>query len=449
MLSLLLCLAAFILAYVASRRSLVLGLVVVLAVGYVYGIVRANVIQTFSHFIFDAAAGGFYLAVFRRSSAADTDYRTRPLRNWMLLLVGWPLLLLFIPVQDPLVQLVGFRGSVFLIPILVVGARLTDEEMLRFALAVGIMNIAAFAVAVAEYVIGVEPFFPRSAVTELIYRSRDVAGNTAHRIPSTFTSAHAYAATMASTCAILVGAWLQPNARYKTFFGLAALATSIGVFMAAARTHMVVLGLVFLVATSSTQVRLGRRIAWVLVLLVMGYVVSRSERLQRFKTIDSTEVVSSRLETSVNANFLKLAQDYPLGNGLGGGGTSLPYFLEDRIKERIGMENEYARIMLEQGIPGLLIWAAFIMWAFMRSPARSGSSLTVAPQLMWTAAAAYFASSVYGTGLLTSVPHTTIVLLYVGWLCARRPRPGNALRVPADVHIPSSLVAAAARRAAS
>ena len=47
---------------------------------------------------------------------------------------------------------------------------------------------------------------------------------------------------------------------------------------------------------------------------------------------------------------------------LGGGGTSIPYFLQDRVKDPVGMENEYGRILLETGIPGLMIWLIFIFW---------------------------------------------------------------------------------------
>ena len=59
--SFVLCLGAFVGVFWFTRRSLVAGLSAALAVGYMYGIVRANVPQSFSHFIFDAGAGGLYL----------------------------------------------------------------------------------------------------------------------------------------------------------------------------------------------------------------------------------------------------------------------------------------------------------------------------------------------------------------------------------------------------
>jgi hypothetical protein len=428
MFALVLCFLAFLFAYLAARRGIVPGLVAVLVVGYLYGILRANVPQTFSHFIFDAAAGGFYVATFSVRASAQDLWRTRTLRSWMLLLIGWPAILLLIPVQDPLVQLVGLRGAVFMLPFIVVGARLSDGEMRKLAYAVAVLNLCAFGVAIAEYVIGLEPFFPRNAVTELIYRSKDVAGQTAYRIPSTFTSAHGYAATMAATSAMLVGLWMHTGIRYRLLLGVSAVVSVIGVFMAAARTHMLVLAIVLVVATLSGQVRLGARIGWLLSLILIGGVISQSERLQRFRTIDSTEVVSDRLEGSVNANFVRLATEYPLGNGLGGGGTSLPYFLMNRVRDPIGMENEYARIMLEQGIPGLIIWVAFLGWVFVRSPTSNGTRFPVLARLYWVLGATYFASAVSGTGLLTAVPLTAILLLYVGWLCAR---PGYAVAAQA------------------
>ena len=55
MLSIGLCAAAFLCAYLAGKRSLVNGLIVVMAVGYFYGILRANLSETGSHFVFDAA----------------------------------------------------------------------------------------------------------------------------------------------------------------------------------------------------------------------------------------------------------------------------------------------------------------------------------------------------------------------------------------------------------
>ncbi len=61
MLALALCGSAFVACFIAARRSLVQGLAALLAVGYAYGIVRANVPSPASHFLFDAGVAGSIL----------------------------------------------------------------------------------------------------------------------------------------------------------------------------------------------------------------------------------------------------------------------------------------------------------------------------------------------------------------------------------------------------
>jgi hypothetical protein len=62
MTSIALCMAAALLAFVAARGSLVTGLLAVLGIGNAHGVARANLPETFSHFIFDAAVIGLYSA---------------------------------------------------------------------------------------------------------------------------------------------------------------------------------------------------------------------------------------------------------------------------------------------------------------------------------------------------------------------------------------------------
>ena len=108
--------------------------------------------------------------------------------------------------------------------------------------------------------------------------------------------------------------------------------------------------------------RLNHLIAFAAIALVVGYWVYRHPRLQRFTNLNEN-YVEERIHRSVNENFLNALWDYPLGNGLGGGGTSIPYFLRDRLKNPVAIENEYGRILLEIGIPGLCIWVAFLIAA--------------------------------------------------------------------------------------
>src|SRR5215213_3089519 len=171
MLSVVLCLFAFMFAYAAGRRSLAAGLATVFTVGYFYGILRANVPEPFSHFIFDAAVVGLYVTQLWRKQHPDERQSQALLRLWVGLLVAWPLLLFFVPVQSYPVQFVGLRGNVFLLPFLLLGGRLRDEEVYRLALWLGVLNLLAAAFAGAEFFMGVERFYPRNEVTDLIYRS--------------------------------------------------------------------------------------------------------------------------------------------------------------------------------------------------------------------------------------------------------------------------------------
>jgi len=58
-----------------------------------------------------------------------------------------------------------------------------------------------------EFFVGVEPFFPRNEVTYLIYKSKDIAGHTAYRIPSFFNNSHSYAGAVMVTLPLLLGLW--------------------------------------------------------------------------------------------------------------------------------------------------------------------------------------------------------------------------------------------------
>ncbi len=427
MISAILCILAFIFSILASRRSLVAGLTVVLGIGYAYGIVRANLTEASSHFIFDAGVAGLYITEIFKRSDPKRRVKLQRLKLWVAFLMVWPALLFLLPLQDTLVELVGLRGNIFLLPFLLIGAKLASDEVYELALRIAALNLIAFAFAAAEFFLGVERFFPENPVTQIIYLGKDIAGYTAFRIPATFTSAHAYAGTMVLTIPLLVGAWLQKRSdgwrKYLLIPGLAA--ALLGIFLAAARIHTIVLFLLLIIVTFSMttlkELKLVSVIGWLLMLAGIGWLVSSEERLQRFMTLQDTDVVADRFSLSVNKSFFERAIEYPLGNGLGGGGTSLPYFLQDRIKKVIVLENEYARIMLEQGIPGLCLWIAFIIWAFTRRAIQRNDPWYLGRRLAWYACAAYFVTGLIGTGLLTSIPQTCFMLLSTGWIVIRQP----------------------------
>jgi hypothetical protein len=418
MISIALCGIAFLLCMQMGRRSLVAGLCALLTVGYAYGIVRANFPDGFSHLIFDCAVLGLYVTQLRKPQAMWQFSRSEDLRTWVTVLMAWPIVLFAIPWQDPLIQLVGLRGSIFLLPFLLLGARLTGDDVYKLALWLSVLNLLAAALAGVEFFVGVEQFFPRNAITDTIYRSKDLANYTAYRIPSSFSSAHAYAGTMVMSIAVIGGAWVQGHyGKWQSRLMSAALLMSmLAVFMSATRLNALMLFALILTTVFTGKLPGAYRFRWLILLGVLGYMVGGDERLQRFRSLQDSEFLAERLGGSVNLSFMELARQYPLGNGLGGGGTSVPYFLQDRIRNVVAMENEYARILLETGLPGLLMWSVFIVWVFTRRRVRQTDMFYLGRRLAFVACAFAFATGFIGLGLFTSVPMTALVLLLTGWI---------------------------------
>jgi hypothetical protein len=430
MISIGLCVAAFVFSYFAGRRSLVAGLVCVIGVGYFYGILRANLPETFSHFIFDAAVVGLYVTQFPRKPARADRARLAPLRLWVGVLMAWPFLLFFVPAQDYAVQAVGLRGNIFLVPFILLGARLKGRDVRQLALAFAVLNLAAFAFAAAEYVLGVPRFYPQNQVTVGIYNSivsedymNPLRGDFL-RIPATFTGAHAYAGAMVLTFVYLFGAWARRGQWIpwqKSLINAAMVASVLGIFMAAVRSPVIILALVLATVFFSGHLKLHTLALFFAMVVGVGWLVSSEERLQRFTSLKNTDFVTERVSWSVNENFFDLVTEYPLGNGLGGGGTSMPYFLQGRVVPPLFyMENEYARIVLEQGVFGLCLWAAFLVWAFARRTGSRDEPWFLGRRMLWVACAAFFATGMIGIGLLTSIPGTPLLLMSLGWIAVRQ-----------------------------
>ncbi|MGC2659299.1 MAG: hypothetical protein WA324_15160 [Bryobacteraceae bacterium] len=416
-----LCGLAAITTYFAVGRSARFGLIIVFLWGFLYGILRANYLDSFAHFIFDASLIAFYCA-YGWKLTPDERKRLRTLRTWLVVLIGWALLIAIIPFQHPLVTLVGLRGNIFFLPLILVGARLKTKDLLIFAGGVAVLNLLAIGFGSAEYVLGVKRFFPFNAVTQIIYNSNDVAGYQYLRIPSTFVTAHAYGGAMVATLPFLFGAWAHPGAGriQKLLFVSGMVAALVGVLMSSTRVNFLYAALVALAAILTANIRAGNRVLLIIGLVIVGIVASGNQRLSRFKSLGNGEVVTDRLSGSVNRTFWQIAQEYPMGNGLGGGGTSIPFFLANLVKRPVGMESEYARIMLEQGIPGLLLWGVFFGWlltssrAFERGPFRSGRILA------WVSFCFSCVAAAVGTGLMTSIPQTPFLLLCMGWIAVRQ-----------------------------
>jgi hypothetical protein len=425
-----LCIVAMLGCFVAGRRSLGWGLGVVMTIGYGYGILRANLPDPMMFFVFDAGAAGLYLALITRRMTPAQRSRVAILQPWMIVLIAWPVLLFFFPVQDTLIQLVGLRAQIFFIPFVLIGAMLEPEDWYFLAKWFAVLNLAAFGFAVAEYFVGILRFYPRNAMTMIIYISHDVGGHTAYRIPATFINSAAYCATMVSSTVLLLGVWVQRRGSKLEFWMLSAaiMASVLGVFMGASRSQALILflmiGLTFLMGHLSIRVIL--RVA--VVVAVVGYVVAHNPRLQRFTSLSDTNMVQARLDYSygLNGSFVDAAVKYPMGNGLGGGGTSIPYFLQDRLRDPIAMENEYARIMLEQGIPGLVIWLAFITWTMLSPLEKKNNPWRTTLRLARTYLGIVFAIGLTGTGMLNAIPGTALLLMLVGWVSTSRFAPAPA-----------------------
>ena len=420
-----LCLLSFSLCYIAGRRSLVTGLITTVAVGYLFGITKANVPGTASYFLFDSGVLGLYAAQLFRPLTKAMKLRLEGLQAWMELLIAWPLLMLFFPAQDLLVRLVGLRAAIFFLPFLLLGARLLPAERYKLAQGLAVLNLMALAFAIGEFVIGVPSFFPRNEATKIIYLSKDVVEHSAYRIPATFANAHAYGGAMVMSIPLLAGALLQKKKQhwdiYLLVMGL--MAAVLGVLLSAARLQFVTMAILVVVLTFSIKSRISYAFGWIVIMAAIGMFTSGEARLQRFADLRNTDVLTERVGWSVNMTFVELATQYPLGNGLGGGGSSLPYFLQDRIQNPVGMENEYARIMLEQSFFGLLLWIAFIIWLFSLGKGSPGDPWHEGRRLAWWACMISFVTSLIGVGLFVSVPQTCLLFISAGWVAARQSVP--------------------------
>lgn len=420
MLAATLCVIAFLVCYVAGRRALWAGFVATMVVGYFYGILRANLDSHFSHFIFDFGAVGFYLALLTRTDTPVQRFKMRRVMPWVLALAGWPLLLMLIPQQTPLIQLVGLRGQIFFLPFILVGAMLDGSEIRKIAASMAVLSLIEIAFALAEIEFGLTRFYPMNAVDQIIYRSMDVAiGATSdYRIPATFVQAAAFGGDMALVLPLLLSAMLQERRggtrRKLLLVGLAV--SALGVFLSASRSQATLLLVLGIAATFSGRVRNFPWFGWVGLLAVVGTLVAVSPRMQRFVTLENTSYLKNRVAASVNASFLSLALEYPLGNGLGGGGTSIPYFLTPELRNPVALENEYARIMLEEGIPGLILWLAFIFWVLTRPLPLMTDPWYLGKWLARVALGFCFMTAPTGMGLLTWIPGTAVILLFAGWV---------------------------------
>ena len=422
MIALAACVVAFAATFLAGKRSLATGLIVLLAVGYFYGILRANLLTAFSHFIFDAGTVGLYLSQKWTSSDPAESRRLATLRWWLVALILWPCLLVLMPFQPLMVSLVGLRGNVFFLPMALLGARLRNADVHKVARGLALLNLAVFGFAIAEYFMGVPRFYPRSPVTEIIYRSSDVAVGANgvggyFRIPATFANAAAFGGAMVASLPFLIGLWTVSATRKGRILAVVGTVVALlGVLMSASRSNFLLGSVLILVTLLKTRMKIGTRVVFVLALAVVAWLTMSNTRLQRFKSLSDTSYVEERIAGSVNRGFFEVLFDYPLGNGLGSGGTSMPYFLEGQIRNPIAIENEYGRILAEQSIIGLLLWIGFVGWFFSRGRvAFAPHPWTNTRRMVWCLNAFWLGTAWIGLGVLTSIPNSVTLLLGIGW----------------------------------
>jgi hypothetical protein len=437
MVPIIICIAAFFSVLIAGRRSLSAGMGLALCYGYLYGIVRANFPQPASHFIFDATAAGLYFAVFTRPKTVFERRRMARITPWVLALFAWPAILALLPIQDPLIQLVGLRGQTFFLPFLIIGTLFDDADLRDLAFWIAALDIVAFLFAGGEYFLGVPRFYPRNAATEIIYISQDVANYTAFRIPATFVNPAGYGGVMVLGMPLLIGMWARSRERTWTRVYIAGALTAavMGVFLCASRTQAVTMIVLAIVVTLSFRVRVTAYLAWGLIVAGVVWIVASSPRLQRFTTLQDTSFVEGRIRGSVNSSFLEQAENHPLGNGLGAGGTSIPYFLQDRIVDQGRIENEYARIVVEEGVPGLLLWSMFMVWVLTRAAPQRSDPWFLGRRLAYVAIMIFLLTGLTGLGLFTWIPGTPILFFLVGWISV----PSRVRAPMADPFAPSVL----------
>jgi hypothetical protein len=322
--------------------------------------------------------------------------------------------MLLLPFQTLLVSIVGLRGNMFFLPAVFLGARLLDDDLRKLSVGLAILNLVALAFGVAETLRGIEPFFPYGPMTVTMYNSIDSSG--ASRIPAIFQNAHTYAGVMVLTIPILFGAWsLSTGTQRRKMLLLAGMAAAfVGVLMAATRQGIIMAAFLVVIASLSGKLGALKRVVWGLAIVAVVWGAMHNERWQRYKELD-TESVEDRVAGSVNRSFWEVLVEYPMGNGLGGGGTSIPYFLASQVNRPVEVENEYARILLEQGVIGLLLWIGFIGWFVFNRSAFTKDEWLTGRRMAWFLCLLSFLIGAIGIGMLSSIPNSFMFVLFLGW----------------------------------
>jgi hypothetical protein len=404
----------FIAVLLGLQRSLGVGLSILFIVGYFYGILRANIPS--AYFSFDVALLALYL--FGLLKGVYQSPRVGWVNIWLVCAVLWATLVLVIPQQHYLIQLVGWRSAIWLPLAIPFGALCKEQDLNILGKTLVVLTCIAFGFALMEFYFGLHLFYPKTASTELIYRS--LADQKNLRIPAIFSSAHHYGGTMFASIPIILRLAVHPKIsfswRMSAFFAMAI--ASIGTFLSAARSPVILLLIAAALLVIWMRPSLKQLLGLLILVTITVLVVSSNARFRRFETLKDTEMVQARLQGSNNKDIIDVFIHYPMGAGLGSAfGTSIPSFLmEYAPKEVIGAENEYVRIVIELGIPGLFLWLILIFKSAMHIPKASQRVTLLVNRALYLTVILSWLTGLTGAGLFASIPGSLFLMLHTGIL---------------------------------
>jgi hypothetical protein len=413
-----LCLLGFVSTWYAAKGSLGRGLGVCFAWGYVYGVLRANFLDGFTHFLFDSAVLGIYCAKLRFDPHHNAHHIIRSLYQKIKYLCLWPAFLLVIPYDNLLINLVGLRVAVFYVPFLLVCVQCTDRNLDEIATWLSVLNIFALGAAVMEVRNGIEYFYPRNAVTELIYASA-IGEESSHRIPAIFCTAAHYGACMSLSMALIIRSlFYEQKILTNIIYSCGIGAAGAGLLLCSCRSPVLgaIFGLIVFVVAQPQLLVKGKMI-FIAIPLLIGIVYTFREggdRAARFLELNDTEMMSERVSHIDDFSIFEAMITYPMGNGLAGAaGITIPYFLQSLAvpREIPGAESEYFRILFTQGIPGLFMWIGFLIWFFVATIIRVDSRRPVAHYLLYGTLLGSFTLASRGVGLLNGLPNNCLLFL--------------------------------------
>src|SRR5262245_56615428 len=139
---------------------------------------------------------------------------------------------------------------------------------------------------------------------------------------------------MVASLPFLLGRWCQSLNRRAHAWALIGIgAALLSVLLSATRLNFVLAAAMVGLTISFGRMKATSFIGIGLLMAGTLWAAMNNERLQRFKSLSDADSVEARISGSVNRGFFEILIEHPLGNGLGGGGTSMPYFLEGQVRD--------------------------------------------------------------------------------------------------------------------